>query len=434
MRKLPSLCLHGTGQYYIRIQRRPIYLGTDQVAAEKERLRILAEWQATGRIPARKKTEPTWPTVDEFLAAYDNHARQYYRLPDGAQTSEYGLICAALAPVQRSYGHLRSSEVDSSALVTIQSQLVDGSWLSDEEKDKRRKKGHRIGCCRKTVNRHVRRIVRAFKWGVPRKLVPLTVYQELETVEPLSRGRSEARETQDVPPAPEGSIEPVRTRVSAHVRAMIDFQLWSGARPGEVCRLRPELIDKTGVVVSRLLREPVKLGNVWVYVARSKTAHHGEAADDRDYLRLVPIGPRAQEILRPFLEGREQTAHVFSPAEARTARYAAMRAARQTKVQPSQVDRKKKRPKKAPGKHYTVSSYGHAIAAAVRKAKEAGEAVEHWHPHQLRHNAATRLEREFGRDGWEIARIVLGHKHVSTTRIYVAEDYKKAFHAMERAG
>ena len=32
--------------------------------------------------------------------------------------------------------------------------------------------------------------------------------------------------------------------------------------------------------------------------------------------------------------------------------------------------------------------------------------IPHWHPNQLRHNAATRLRREFGLD---MARAVLGH-------------------------
>lgn len=39
----------------------------------------------------------------------------------------------------------------------------------------------------------------------------------------------------------------------------------------------------------------------------------------------------------------------------------------------------------------------------------------HWHPHQLRHNAATYLRKEFG---LETARIILGQRSAAITEIY----------------
>jgi site-specific recombinase XerD len=42
-----------------------------------------------------------------------------------------------------------------------------------------------------------------------------------------------------------------------------------------------------------------------------------------------------------------------------------------------------------------------------------------WHPHQLRHNAATNLRREHG---VELARIILGHANVLATQIYAEAD------------
>ena len=38
-----------------------------------------------------------------------------------------------------------------------------------------------------------------------------------------------------------------------------------------------------------------------------------------------------------------------------------------------------------------------------------------WHPHQLRHNAATRLRKEFG---LEAAQVILGHKTLAVTEVY----------------
>ena len=43
------------------------------------------------------------------------------------------------------------------------------------------------------------------------------------------------------------------------------------------------------------------------------------------------------------------------------------RANRKTKVQPSQQNRKKRRPRKSPGDRYTVSSYDKAIGAACKR-------------------------------------------------------------------
>ena len=54
-----------------------------------------------------------------------------------------------------------------------------------------------------------------------------------------------------------------------------------------------------------------------------------------------------------------------------------------------------------------------------------------WHPNQLRHNAATRIRREFGLD---VARAVLGHSSVMPTQVYAEQDVAKAMEAMGRVG
>jgi integrase len=58
-------------------------------------------------------------------------------------------------------------------------------------------------------------------------------------------------------------------------------------------------------------------------------------------------------------------------------------------------------------------------------------AAHHWHPHQLRHSAATRLRKEFDLD---VARIILGHSSPVVTEIYAELDREKAIAAMERVG
>ncbi len=54
-----------------------------------------------------------------------------------------------------------------------------------------------------------------------------------------------------------------------------------------------------------------------------------------------------------------------------------------------------------------------------------------WHPHQLRHNAATNLRKEFG---VELARIILGHATAFTTEIYAEADRQQAIEVIAKVG
>jgi integrase len=55
----------------------------------------------------------------------------------------------------------------------------------------------------------------------------------------------------------------------------------------------------------------------------------------------------------------------------------------------------------------------------------------HWHPHQLRHNAATFPRKEFG---LETARIILGHRSAVITEVYAEQDQQKALEVIMRVG
>ena len=63
--------------------------------------------------------------------------------------------------------------------------------------------------------------------------------------------------------------------------------------------------------------------------------------------------------------------------------------------------------------------------------------VEQWHqdhrwsPHRLRHNAATRLRKQFG---LEIARVVLGVRSAEVAEIYAEMDDAKAREVMGKVG
>jgi integrase len=180
------------------------------------------------------------------------------------------------------------------------------------------------GLARGVINQRIGRIRRMFKWAVENQLIKPDVFQALQAVRGLARGRSKAKETKKVPPVAPETVEHTLPHLTRHVAAMVRVQLLTGARPGEVCMMRGCDLDTTGPV--------------WLYYpgrdqgdeGQHKTAHHGHS-------RVIAIGPKAQEILKPFLKPENPQAYLFSPQESRAEYQALRRKNRKTKVTPSQL-------------------------------------------------------------------------------------------------
>ena len=389
--RTPSYRLHKpTGLAVVTLDGRDFYLGghgSPESRAEYDRM--VAQWLTNGRrlaAPSTGKAAGTDITVNEMVLAYLDHADGYY-VKRGKPTVEPGNIRLAIRPLRQLYGHSPAREFGPLALKAVRRAMVDS------------------GLCRLEINRRVGRVVRAFKWGVSEEMIPPSVHQALQTVPGLRHGRSEVRESEPVRPAPEVSVDAIAPHVCGQVWAMVQLQRLTGMRPGEVTIMRTRDLDMSGPV--------------WIYVPEThKTEHRGRE-------RRVFLGPQVQAILRPWLRP-DLNVYLFSPAEATAARMSKLREGRKTPVQPSQKNRAKSRPSKSPGRLYSVESYRRAVSVGCDKA-----GVPRWHPHQLRHNAATRLRREFGLD---TARAVLGHSSTAVTEIYAELDLAKAAEAMGRVG
>ena len=385
--RTPSYRLHKpTGKAVVTLAGRDFYLGRH--GSEESRVeydRLVAEWLVSGRRLPASVAEPE-VTVNELMLAYFRHAQGYY-LKDGKPTSEVRNIGIAIRPVRNLYGHSPARNFGPLALKAVRQALIES------------------GICRNEVNKRVRHTIRAFKWAAAEEMIPASVYHGLQAVTGLRRGRSEARETAPVKPVPEAFVDAIRPYVSRQVWAMVQIQSLAGMRPGEVCIMRTQDVDTSG--------------RVWVFTPGShKTQHHGKE-------RRIYLGPQAQAILRPWLRP-ELSAYLFSPADVVAERKAELRRNRKTPVQPSQRNRAKPKPQRKAGDFYETDAYRRAIARACKAAD-----VPDWHPHQLRHNAATRLRKEFGLDA---ARAVLGHSSTSVTEIYAELDGAKAEEAMARVG
>ena len=160
--------------------------------------------------------------------------------------------------------------------------------------------------------------------------------------------------------------------------------------------------------------------DVWVYRPEShKTEHHSRE-------RRVYLGPKAQAILRPWLN-RGADVYCFSPAEAEAARAEERRRDRKSPMTPSQAKRRARMTRKRrPGARYTKDSYRAAIQRACRKA-----GIPEWSPNQLRHSRATRLRELYG---IEASQVVLGHSDPQVTTIYAERDFKLAARIMREVG
>jgi integrase len=370
--------------------------GTPQSCAEY--LRVLAEWEANGRRCPQPVASAPDLTVNELLLAFWQHAEQHYRRPDGTPTAEIDCLRAALRPLRQFYGHTPVKDFGPLALKAVRQRMVE----SVDERTKR-------PWCRRTINLHTYRIRSVFKWGVEQEMVPASVLHALQALRGLQKRRSAARESEPVKPIPEAFVEAVLPFVTPPVRAMIDLQRFTGMRPGEVVIMRAIDLDTTG--------------KVWLYRPGSDQADGAHKTAWRGHGRVIAIGPRAQEILKPCLK-TDLHAYLFSPRESMEGVRAERRRNRKTPVRAEQP--RKRKPKRQPGEHYLVSSYRQAVIKGCVKA-----GVPEWHPHQLRHTKATEIRREAGLDA---ARAVLGHRSPAITEVYAEIDATKAAEVMERLG
>lgn len=419
--RVPKLCKHkATGQAVVRLDGKDQYLGKFGTAAATAAYeRLIAEWLAHGR---RLPDARSGPTVNELILGYWRRCQEHYRKADGTPSSELDLVRLALRPLKQLYGRTPGAKFGPLALKAVRQRMID------------------TGLSRGVINAHISRVKRLFKWAVENELVPPSSYHGLQAVTGLQRGRCGARDTAPVKPVPEALIPPVRPHVALQVWAMIELQLLTGMRPGETCIMRSCDLDMSG--------------RVWSYRPEShKTEHHG-------FERQIFIGPKAQDVLKPWLKPNTQ-AYLFSPAEAEAARNADRKRKRRTPMTPSQAKRRSKSNRRRPWRErYDVNSYRRAIQRAcdeafplpehlaqlpdesrkkwmARLAPEQKQEVHawrrahRWHPHQLRHNAATRLRKEYG---VELTRIILGHATAFTTEIYAEADRRQAMEVMGKIG
>jgi len=364
-------------------------------------------------------------SVNEVLLAFLRYAEGHYRRQDGSATNEFDEYKLVARHVREVYGDTPAVTFGPLALKAIRQKFVDAGW------------------CRGFINQRVGRVRRIFKWATSEELVPATVYQALATVTGLQRGRSAARETDPVEPVADETVDATLPFLNRHVRGLVELQRLTGCRPGEACAIRRCDIDMGG--------------SIWLY----RPPHHKTAW--RGKRRTVAIGPRAQELLKPFFTP-DIADYLFSPARAVDELRAERSAKRKTPRYPSHLARnvakRKKNPQRQPAAQYDRGSYGVAVdracdaafpsptplaqrddeTAAVWRARltpdqwnavKAWRKAHRWHPNQLRHTFATRVRKQHG---LEAAQVLLGHSRADVTQIYAERNEELAATVAAKVG
>ena len=396
--RVPSYRLHKpSGQARVIINRKHHYLGRYGTPESLEKYhRLVAEHiraPADSAPAALAAALESTLSIDELILGYWQFAESYH-VKNGKRSDRWYHIRLALRPLRKLYGGTPAHEFGPRRLKTVREEMI-ANGLDDGQ-----------GLNRKYINDHVGIIKRMFRWAVAEEHVPIQVYQALETVESVHKGRDpRLSERRKIKPALPKHVRAVLAVVSPQIRTMIELQLSTGMRPDEVTIMRPCDIDDAG--------------DVCVYVPESHKMEH----EDLD--RVILLGPQAQKILHTWLD-REPDEYLFSPRE--VTEEALARRRKNTGVVRTRVPRSagKASYPRMPRDHYDDETYCQAVERACKKA-----GVPKWTPGQLRHNAGTTIRHKYG---LEAARLVLGHRSASTTEIYAEKDMAEAVRIVKDLG
>ncbi|WP_437228791.1 tyrosine-type recombinase/integrase [Planctomicrobium sp. SH661] len=393
---VPSYGFHKpSGQARVRIDGKDHWLGQHGSPESYEKYsKLILEWQQSPKTQVASGL-----SVRHLVLLYLQRCKQHYR-KGGEMTSEVNAVKIAMRHVVKLYKSSPAREFSPKALRAVRQSMIDSGYV------------------RSSINQHIGRIRRMFKWAVAEELVAVEVYLALGTLDGLLAGRTDAVESEPVVPVPEARVLAIEKTVSRPVWGMIQLQMVTGMRPGEVRRMRGCDLNVSG--------------EIWEYRPQThKTQHHGKG-------RVVAIGPAGQKILREFLKGDLQE-YLFSPRSVQRGRAGACYTSfsyhraitRGCEVAFGMPDHLRRIDRYLKNQKELNEKQKISLKKKLQKEAVAWRAEHCWSPNQLRHNFATRARREFG---IEAARVTLGHSSAVTSEIYAEKDLDAARAVVAKIG
>lgn len=257
---LPKYRKHkASGQAVVTINRRDHYLGPHGTKASKREYdRLVVEFLSSGRSSSFGAPQSDF-TIVELAAEYLRYAKTYYGT---RKTSEYYRLLPIIRPLRDLYGRSPAEDFGPLQFKSLRQRCLELDWS------------------RSYTNTNMRRVIRMFRWAAAEGKISPTVPQSLAIVPGLRRGKTDARETEPVGPVDDAVVDATLVFLPDVVADMVRLQRLTGARPAEVCILRPCDVHH--------------IGDVWQYrPASHKTQHHGRE-------RVIMIGPKAQGLLLKY--------------------------------------------------------------------------------------------------------------------------------------
>ena len=350
--KVPKYRKHASGQAIVWLNGKDHYLGPHGSEESKnEYRRLLISHLGVDHTGVR-----TYHSLRELYRQYLEHARDYYHGSNEAEQLEF-----AIRPLIEAYGDVRVDAFRPAVLISFRDRM------------------EVTGRTRQGINKQMSRIRRMVKWGVTHELVPASVLDAIATLPPLRRGRTAAPESEPITAVSDDDLQATIQHAPIIIGDMINVQLLTACRPGELVGMTRRQIDTTGEV---WCYRPVKHKNQW-----------------RDQGREIQIGPRAQQIMRDYLPTGLDVP-LFSPR-----RFHSNAKFRQ---------------------QYDVRQYRKSIWAACDNA-----GIPRWSPNQLRHSRATEIRAKYGVEG---AQHVLGHATIDATQIYAERSRDQAIEIARSLG
>ncbi len=388
-----------------KVSRPPVYSRQKEIGRSDRAYVFIAgrSESYSARTARLRATSDTPKLINEKPA--DKGRRSHYlpsRLPT---TSTVAMLMAAyLEYAIGKYGE-RGPEVVHLRSVFRMLRRLCGALPAKDFGPKRFKQLRAIMICEGWSRTYIRdqcgRVKRMVAWGVSEEVLPPHARHALDAVVGLAEGEAGVRETAEVEAVPDAVVEATLKHLGQTARDMVAIQRLTGMRPGELCQLAAQHIDRKNQVW--LFRPP-----------KHKTKKRGKK-------RVIAIGPRAQAILQKYLFSTPCFPYTTASYRRHVAR-GCDRAFPHPAIAAIQASDLRPRAKML------------AIAARKRaiKAELAEWRCEHkWHPHQIRHSAAEEIRETFG---LEHAQHVLGHAHADMTEHYAKGNVQKAVEVALRIG
>ncbi len=139
------------------------------------------------------------------------------------------------------------------------------------------------GWSRKHINAQIYRSAQdMFVRGVESELVNPEIVSALREVSPLRKGKTTARETEDIGPVDWNDVAAVLSFVSEVVSDMIQLHWLTGMRSDELTRMQRSKIE---------IKKPI-----WLFVPQK---HKTESIGKK---KVIALGPNAQRILSKYMD------------------------------------------------------------------------------------------------------------------------------------